>query len=135
MNAFRRAAAIFALSLSFCSISLSQSESGSVCVAPISKDWPETAGTPELSCSPSKLSVKIDSQKTVAWPTGKSVLIEGLDVGARHRVVVYCGEKAQQRFSFRFSDFKTKQVCLFLNDLYKTVQLWEPSQAPWCKCK
>src|SRR5262249_32071183 len=104
MKALRPAAALFALSLSFCSISLTQSQSGSICVASTSKDWPETAGTPELSCSPSKLSVKIDGQKTVAWPTGKSVLIEGLDLGARHRVVVYCGEKAQQSFSFRFSD-------------------------------
>src|SRR5215467_11887936 len=135
MNAFRRPATIFALSLSLCSISLTQSQIGSICVAPLSKDWHEEAGTPELSCSPSKLSVKIDSQKTVAWPTGKSGLIGGLDLAATHRVVVFCGEKPQQSFSFRFSDFKTKQLCLFLNDLYKTVQLWEPNQAPWCKCK
>src|SRR6516225_6891945 len=102
MSAFRRSAAIFALSLSLCSISLAQSQSGSICVAPLSKDWPETAGTLGLSCSPNKLSVKIDSQKTVVWPTGKSVLVEGLDLRARHRVVVYCGEKAQQSFQFSF---------------------------------
>jgi hypothetical protein len=136
MNAIRRAVAImFTLSVSFCTTSLAQSQSGSICVAPLSKDWPETAGTLGLSCSPNKLSVKIDSQKTVVWPTGKSVLVEGLDLGARHRVVVYCGEKAQQSFNFRFSGFKTKQLCLFLNDLYKTVQLWEPNEAPWCTCK
>jgi hypothetical protein len=135
MNAFRRAAAVFALSLAFSSISFTQSENGSVCVAPISKYWPETAGTPDLSCSPRKLSVRIDTQKAFAWPTSKGVVINGLDLNARHRVVVYCDEKPQQGFSLRFSDFKDRQLCLFLNDLYKTVQLWEPSQAPWCKCK
>ena|SRR5215469_1083297 len=134
MRAFIRLSAIFVLSLSFCSISLTQSESGSICVAPISKELPETAGTPDLSCSLSKLSVKFDGQKAFAWPTRKSVLIDGLDLSARHRVVVYCDGKPQQSFSFRFSEFKAKQLCLFLHDLYKTVQLWEPSQAPWCKC-
>ena len=135
MHAFSRAGAIFLLSLSFCSTSLTQSESGSICVAPISKDWPKTAGTPDLACSPNKLSVRIDTQKAFVWPTRKSVMIIGLDLSSRHRVVVYCDEKPQQSFSFRYSEFKTKQLCLFLNDLYKTVQLWEPGQAPWCKCE
>lgn len=135
MHAFRRTAAVIALSLSFCSISPAQSEGGSMCIAPISKEWPATAGAPDLACSPSKLSVRIDTPKTFAWPTKKSVMIDGLDLSARHRVVVYCDGKPQQSFSFRFSEFKAKQLCLFLNDLYKTVQLWEPSQAPWCKCK
>jgi hypothetical protein len=62
-------------------------------------------------------------------------MVDGLDISARHRVVVYCDKKPQQSFSFRFSEFKAKRLCLFLNDLYETVQLWEPSQAPWCKCK
>src|SRR5882724_2372552 len=135
MLAFKRTVAIIALLLSFCSMSLSQSETGSICVAPISKDWPETAGTPDLACNPTKLSARIDTQKSFAWPLRKNVIIDGLDLSARHRIVVYCDEKPQQSFSFRFSESKAKQLCLFLNDLYKTVQLWDPSHAPWCKCK
>jgi hypothetical protein len=135
MRAFKRTVAIVALLLSFRSMSLTQSETASICVAPISKDWPEPAGTPDLACNSSRLSVRIDTQKVFAWPTRKSVMIDGLDLSARHRVVVYCDEKPQQSFSFRFSEFKAKQLCLFLNDLYKTAQLRDPSQAPWCKCK
>ena len=61
--------------------------------------------------------------------------IDGLSTEARHRVVIYRGEKPQQSFSFRFSDFKSRKPCLFLNDLYWTAQLWEPEKAPWCKCR
>jgi hypothetical protein len=50
-------------------------------------------------------------------------------------VVVLCNHKPLQSFAFLFSEFKTKELCLFLNDLYRTVQLWESKSAPWCKCK
>jgi len=79
--------------------------------------------------------VKIDALQTIAWPTKKSVKIEALDVTAPHRVVVFCSGKPQQSFKFRFSDFNSRELCLFINDLYKTVQLWESKGTPWCKCK
>ena len=118
-----------------CPASFSQSERGSVCVAPISEDWQPTAATPDLVCDSKQFSLKIDAQKAFSWPKKDSVKIDGLDFGTRHRVVVYCDGKPQQSFTFRFSEFKTMKLCLFLNDLYKTAQLWEPKQAPWCKCK
>ena len=120
-----------------CPMSFAQSEQGSVCVAPVSKGWPQTAGSANLICGSNNFSLKIDSQKVLSWPTKESVKIDGLDISIRHRVVVYCDGKPQQSFSFRFADFKTTELCLFLNDLYKTAQLWDPKQnpAPWCKCK
>ena len=78
--------------------------------------------------------MEIDAQPVMAWPTKKSVHID-LDVSQAHRVVVFCDGKPQQSFKFRFADFKTPKLCLFINDLYKTVQLWESKDAPWCKCK
>jgi len=120
-----------------CPTSFTQSEHGSVCVAPVSEDWPLTQGGGLPICDSNKFSLKVDEQKTFSWPTKESVKIDGLDLSVRHRVVVYCDGKPHQSFTFRFSEFKSRDLCLFINDFYKTVQLWDPKQrpAPWCKCK
>jgi hypothetical protein len=108
-------------------------ETGSVCVAPaLAKPDPRSA--PGLFCSSEKLSLKIDA-KTIPWPVKESVKLDALDLSVRHRVVVLCDGKPQQSFGFRFSEFKATDLCLFLNDLYKTAQLWEAKRCPWCKCK
>jgi len=69
------------------------------------------------------------------WPKSESMKVDGLSTTARHRVVIYRAGKAQQSFTFRFSDFESSSPCLFLNDLYWTAQLWERKKAPWCKCR
>jgi len=63
------------------------------------------------------------------------VKIDGLDLAAKHRVTVYRAGKAQQSFRFNFPVNGSNNACLFFNDLYWTVQLWERKAAPWCKCK
>jgi hypothetical protein len=110
---------------------------GSVCVAPISKDWPPTAGTEELACPSNEFSLRIDAQKAIPSPNKESIKIDGSDFNMRHRIVVCCAGEPQQSFGFRFSEFKTAELCLFLNDLYKAAQLWDSTQMPasWCKCK
>ena len=95
---------------------------------------PAPFSAPGLYCDSEKVSLKIDTQ-TVPSPIRESVKIARLDLTTRHRVVVFCDGKPQQSFSFRFSEFKTSELCLFLNDLYKTAQLWEAKRCPWCKCK
>jgi len=90
---------------------------------------------PGFFCDSAKLSVKIDAQQPTAWPVKENVKIDGLDAAATHRVVVFCNGKPQQSFRFRFSDLKTRVLCLFINDMYKTAQLWESKGSSWCKCK
>ena len=88
-------------------------------------------------CAAGKYSLKIDARKSISWPVKASIKITDLDLAARHRVVVLC-EKPRQSFTFQFSDFKNNKdhkLCLFLNDLYWTVQLWPDKGCPWCKCK
>ncbi len=109
-------------------------DTGSVCVAPARFD-PKNASAPGLYCEAEKFSLKVDDGQRVAWPLKDSMKLDGLDTEARHRVVVFCGNKPQQSFSFRFSEFKTNRLCLFLNDLYRTAQIWEAKRSPWCKCK
>lgn len=85
------------------------------------------------------MSFRLDNKKPRVWPVENqaSAEINGLDLAAVHRVVISCKGKPQQSFKFRFSEFKGTHLCLFINDMYKTAQLWDPkeSSAPWCKCK
>ncbi len=90
---------------------------------------------PGLICASEKLSFNIDSLPRRTWPIKESVKLDGLDLSVNHRVVIFCGDKAQQSFKFRYSEFRTTRLCLFINDLYKTAQLWEDKRSPWCKCK
>jgi hypothetical protein len=114
-----------------------ENETGSVCIAPML--WESQTGNfrlsaPGLYCESAQISLKIDEQ-VIPSPIKESVKLTGLDLSSRHRVIVFCDHKPQQSFTFRFSDFKMKQLCLFLNGFYLTAQLWEAKRAPWCKCK
>jgi hypothetical protein len=86
-------------------------------------------------CSSGKVSFKIDDQLVSPWPKVESIKISGLDAATKHRVIIYRAGKPQQSFRFHFSEFKSNEACLFLNDLYWTAQLWDPKRAPWCKCQ
>ena len=120
----------------FCFLSVglhAQSETGSICIAPNGAETPQRCA-PGL-CAGGKLSLRIDGQPAQAWPKSESTRMGRLSTTARHRIVIYRAGKAQQSFTFRFSEFKSTTPCLFLNDLYWTAQLWEAKQAPWCKCQ
>ena len=136
----RKTLAIVLLAVLLLSSFALASESGAICVAPLPKPIPidgglSIAGDSTVTCASGKYSVKIDTQKSVLWPTIESVKIEDLNPSERHRVVVLCDTKPLQSFTFKFAEYKTKKLCLFLNDLYWTVQLWDSKQSPWCKCK
>ena len=110
-----------------------QSDTRSICVAPKAAETPQRCA-PGL-CAGGELSLRIDRQSVQHWPKSGSMRISGLSTTARHRIVIYRAGKAEQSFSFRFSEFKSNIPCLFLNDLYWTAELWEAKRAPWCKCR
>ena len=105
----------------------------SLCVAPASADPPQRCA-PGL-CGSGELTLKLDDRPVIEWPNKQCVEITGLDAKKRHTVRIYRAGKLQQSFRFSFADYKSKRPCLFLSDLYWTAQLWEPRQAPWCKCR
>jgi hypothetical protein len=130
-----RAATTLALSVLVCMTGFAGTQPGSLCVAPIPEEPPSTAGTPELFCHSGKLSLRIDGLPAVQWPQKDSFKFASLDFNRTHKVVVLCDGKAQQSFRFRFSEYKSNELCLFVNDLYQTAQLWEAKRSPWCRCK
>jgi hypothetical protein len=105
----------------------------SLCVAPNRAEPPQRCA-PGL-CGSGELSLKVDNRPVVHWPKKECIEIAGLDGRKRHKIIIYRAGRAQQSFGFRFSEYKSKKPCLFLNDLYWTAQLWESNDAPWCKCK
>jgi hypothetical protein len=110
-------------------------DQGSVSVAPIPVKPPNTFATPDLVCRPRNIALKFDSRQNISWPHQDGMKIEGLDISQRHTVVVLCNGKPQQTFRFRFSEFKENKLCLFIDGLYQTVELWELKKSPWCKPK
>jgi hypothetical protein len=121
--------------LLLCVRSSAESESGTVCIAPFPEKPTPYSAPPGFLCGSEKLSLKIDERQAVPWPIKDSLRINSLDLATRHRVIIFCDGKPQQSFTFHFSEFGTKKLCLFINDFYKTAQLWEDKQSPWCKCK
>src|SRR5262249_18851918 len=130
-----RAAAALALGVLVCLSGFAGTQPGSVCVAPIPEEPPSTAGTPELFCHSGKLSLKIDGLPAMPWPHKDSLQFASLNPSRTHKVLVLCDGKPQQSFRFRFSEYKGDELCLFVNDLYQTAQLWEAKRSPWCRCK
>lgn len=110
---------------------------GSICVDPLPKpvEGRHGVGRGSVWCDAEKYSFKMDAQPVRPWPEKESFKIENVDLAARHRVTVFCGGKAMESATFRFSEFKTRKLCLFLNDLYWTIQIWETKGVPWCRCK
>ena len=114
---------------------IAETESGSVCIAPESGKLKPFDPMNGVFCESGRLSLSIDKQPSISWPTKESTKIGDLSLEARHRVVVLCDGKPQQTFTFRFSDKKGTELCLFLDGAYRTVQLWDRKGSPWCKCK
>lgn len=133
-TALRISIVILSVVILACPAPSSESGAGSVCIAPV-PEKPTDTSAPGLHCDSSKLSIRIDVQQPIAWPIRGSMKIDELDVTATHRVVVFCNGNPQQSFKFRFSDYRSRELCLFINDMYKTVQLWESKDSPWCRCK
>jgi hypothetical protein len=106
----------------------------SMCVARVPAQPPVTSA-PGLLCESGRLSLQVGAQPSIPWPQTDGVRIELPAAGRSYRVTVLCDGKPQQSFRFRFSEFKSKDLCLFINDFYQTIQRWEAGRSPWCKCK
>jgi hypothetical protein len=84
--------------------------------------------------NPKTLLLKIDKRPPIHWPHKEGVKIEGLDLKERHLAVLTSDGKRIQSFWFRFTDYKSTELCVAF-DGYQGVQLQELKGALWCKCK
>jgi len=114
-----------------------QQPSGSVCVAARADDpfWKESATLPNGQINSHGLKVKIDKRPVTAWPERKSLKIEELNTGGRHLLVVIDSSgKPIESVRFKFSDYKSTELCMAY-DGYQGIGLQEATRrTPWCKC-
>jgi len=62
------------------------------------------------------------------------VKIGEMELSERHLVTLTSDGKRIQSFWFRFSEYKSDDLCLAF-DGYQGVQLQGAKRSPWCKCK
>jgi hypothetical protein len=115
-----------------------QQATGSVCVAARADDpfWKEPATLPNGKINSHGLSVKIDKRPAAAWPDRESLKIDGLDTSERHVLIVLgSGVKPIESVRFKFSEFKSTELCMAY-DGYQGIGLQETTRrTPWCKCR
>jgi len=130
--------AVVALTLLIAHLAAAQEVTGSICVAARLDDpfWKESATLPEGGINSHGLRVKIDKRPAVAWPDRKSLKIEGLDTSERHLLVVLGPDsKPIESVRFRFSDYRSAELCMAY-DGYQGIGLQEETRrTPWCKCR
>lgn len=118
----------FLIGCAICPLLSSEPKLGTACVAPNSPK-PPTRISPGGEYNPKTLSVKIDSGRLLPWPHSESVLIGNLDLDQRHVVTLTSDGKIIQSFWFRFSEYKSNDLCVAF-DGYQGVQLQERQGPP-----
>jgi len=108
-----------------------QAQRGSVCVAPNSTEAP-IRFSPAQNYSPATLSIRLDKGSLAPWPHKQGMKIGDLDFSERHLVTVTSDGKRLFSFWFKFSDYRSSDLCLSF-DGYEGAQLQE--RKAWCSCK
>jgi len=126
-----------ALVPALCQIAAAQARVGTVCVAArAATPFRGQVIPPTGDVSSGGLRGEIDKRPAVPWPQRKSLKIEGLDLNERHLLAVIDSDgKSVESVWFRFSDYKSTDLCMAY-DGYQGIGLQEGTRrTPWCKCK
>lgn|GEM_PF-1580368 len=108
-------------------------KAGSICVLPNSPE-PPTRISPGGEYNPDALMVRLDNRESIRWPYKSPLLVDGLDLGERHLVVLTSDGKRIKSFRFKFSQDDRARLCMYF-DGYQGVQLGNRSNADWCRVK
>ena len=108
-----------------------QPQRGTVCVAPNSTEAP-TLVSPGQNYNPATLSIRMDKGPLTPWPHKQGMKIGDLDVNERHLVTLTSDGKRLFSFWFKFSEYKSSDLCLSF-DGYEGARMQERKSS--CKCK
>jgi hypothetical protein len=115
----------------------SQEAVGQVCVAPAlpPAPGPKSLANPAGENRIKQYAVQIDSLPPVTVDPKAAKVILNIPSKEVHWVRIKGDGKLVESFKFKFSDFPSKRLCLFFNELYETWNLWDAKQArSICKC-
>jgi hypothetical protein len=115
--------------------SVAQSDRGMVCVASRADDPWWKVSVPEAT-NTRGFRVRIDNRPALPWPKKESLVLGDLDPNERHLLVAMDGSgKPVESVRFRFSQYKSTDLCMTY-DGYQGMQLQEETRhTPWCKCR
>ena len=106
-----------------------ESKAGSVCVATV-KDVGDDRGYVS-----DKFAVRIDDGEWIPVPAEQPKRIPGLSIEGKHLVRIRDGGKQIQSFRFEFSEFKSRELCLWYKHWYGTWSLWDAADGGQkCRC-
>ena len=129
MRRVEYAAALVLMSLLSAHPTFAEPRTGMLCVIP---DPPGCCNLGGVPFDPKTLKFRIDNGNKTPWPQKMGFKVEGLNLGAKHLVVVYSGGKPIQSFRFRFTDYNETELCL-LFDGYGGPDLRPMSKMCYCK--
>jgi len=112
-----------------------QSEFGSVCVAPNPRPKVEIEVWPKDVYNPATLAVRIDKRRAVSFPRKDCIKIPSLDLNSPHVISLMSDGKIFDSFRFRFSDYKSTQLCLLFDGVGAPELKEDTRYTPWCTCK
>lgn len=116
-------------------IAVQAQKTGSVCISKFDAPTAGEKGLGNPTGGDSLHHYKIQiGDKIVAGSYEKGSVVSGLSLKKRHSIKIFQDGKLIQSFSFSFSRFSNPKLCLYLKDLYKTWQLQELKNSPWCSC-
>lgn len=102
---------------------------GSLTIFTVPSAWSKYVG-PGLYCDATKLSIRIDHGAAVQWPRKQRVEVRNLALGQPHLVTARCAGKPLQAARFRFSEFKSTQICVSY-DVYGGIYLFDFTTRGW----
>ena len=102
-------AVLFVLLLFSALIYVQAQKVGSLCIGQITDNG--THFVPDYK-------IQIDGKPTISASFHESVKVEGLAFNKNHRIKIYQSGNFQKEFTFKFREYKTSELCLWLNTPY-----------------
>jgi hypothetical protein len=118
------------------------SDLGRICIAPLPTPMEGKPLPWEINNSNglTDFYVKIDEREPIQTSVSKVVWLEKINSNVNHSITILKGSSSQEKFSFNINSFTfknkfKKDLCLFVNELYLTWQLYKVEQTgSWCPC-
>jgi len=107
---------------------------GSLCVLPHVKKADALRQSPSVPPAAETYSLRLDDGKWVALSAKSPVLLAGIPLSGRHKVLIRGDEKPFSAFSFTFDELHTTDACLSQSPLY-LVWRYHPSATSYAPCR
>lgn len=115
---------------------------GRVCIAPL--PTPKEGIPPPWKIDSSNgltdFYVKINDREPIQTSSSKVVWLNEINPAMEHSITILKGTTTKEQFSFNLNNYtfknrSKKDLCLFVNTLYLTWQLYKVEQTgKWCPC-